>query len=177
MSLAHRYKQHIVHCQKKKLSSASSLLRQVWRASSSRSAMISLVAAHDSSMELVQSSAPTGDRELPLSRKPSNKTAAANSSNSPSLSFIVAPKATEKASTLIRRGVRERAREPCRVQAGYFGGVGGGGVCWWWWWWWCPRRDSAPLWRERQLAHQRDLRGETQMHIGFSSGCHPFVDN
>ena len=33
-----------------------------------------LVAAHDSSMELVEIAAPTGDYELPLSRKPSNKT-------------------------------------------------------------------------------------------------------
>jgi hypothetical protein len=33
-----------------------------------------LVAAHDSSMELVEIAASTGDCELPLSRKPSNKT-------------------------------------------------------------------------------------------------------
>ena len=33
-----------------------------------------LVAAHDSPMELVESAAPTGDHELPLSQKPSNKT-------------------------------------------------------------------------------------------------------
>ena len=33
-----------------------------------------LVVAHDSSMELVEIAAPTGDYELPLSRKPSNKT-------------------------------------------------------------------------------------------------------
>ena len=47
-----------------------------------------LVAAHDSSMELVESAALTGDRELPLYRKLSNKTAAANGSNSPSSSFV-----------------------------------------------------------------------------------------
>ena len=35
---------------------------------------VELVAAHDSSKELVEIAAPTGDRELPLSRKPSNKT-------------------------------------------------------------------------------------------------------
>ena len=33
-----------------------------------------LVAVHDSSMELVESAAPTGDHELPLSQKPYNKT-------------------------------------------------------------------------------------------------------
>ena len=35
---------------------------------------VELVAAHDSSKELVEIAAPTGDRELPLSRKSSNKT-------------------------------------------------------------------------------------------------------
>jgi len=35
---------------------------------------VELVAAHDNSMELVEMAALMDDRELPLSRKPSNKT-------------------------------------------------------------------------------------------------------
>ncbi|KAL6615336.1 hypothetical protein ACP70R_037606 [Stipagrostis hirtigluma subsp. patula] len=61
-----------------------------------------LVAAHDSSMELVESAAPASDRELPLSRQPSNK-----HGDSPSSSSIVAPKAAEKASA---RLIKEEER-------------------------------------------------------------------
>jgi len=62
-----------------------------------------LVAAHDSSMELVESAAPASERELPLSRQPSNKTAAGRASNGDSSSSsIVAPKAEKASARLIK---------------------------------------------------------------------------
>ena len=74
MSLAHPQKQCIpVHCQNNKtvhparFGKYDELLQAGYD-------FEELAAAHDSSMQLVEIAAPTGDRELPLSRKPSNKT-------------------------------------------------------------------------------------------------------
>ncbi|CAO2202878.1 unnamed protein product [Urochloa humidicola] len=68
-----------------------------------------LVAAHDSSMELVESAAApaaAGDRELPLSRQPSSKQSGADSPSSSS-SIVAPPKAAEKASA---RLIKEEER-------------------------------------------------------------------
>ncbi|CAO2203471.1 unnamed protein product [Urochloa humidicola] len=68
-----------------------------------------LVAAHDSSMELVESAA--GDRELPLSRQSSIKQSAADSPSSSSSSSIVAPPpAAAKAEKASARLIKEEER-------------------------------------------------------------------
>ena len=75
MSLAHPQKQCIpVHCQNNKtvhparFGKYDELLQAGYD-------FVELVAPYDSSMELVESTTPMGDRELPLSWKPSNETA------------------------------------------------------------------------------------------------------
>ncbi|KAF8772803.1 hypothetical protein HU200_005394 [Digitaria exilis] len=88
-----------------------------------------LVAAHDSSMELVESAAPASevDRELPLSRQPSSK----NADSSSTSSSIVAPKqATDKASArLIKEEERASGHVSLAVYKQYMTEA---------WGWWGP---------------------------------------
>ena len=84
-----------------------------------------LVAAHDSSMELVESAAPASERELPLSREPSsNKNAEPSSSSS-----IVAPKADKASARLIKEEQRESGHVSFAVYKQYMTEA---------WGWWGP---------------------------------------
>ncbi|XP_066311892.1 ABC transporter C family member 14-like [Miscanthus floridulus] len=89
-----------------------------------------LVAAHDSSMELVESAAPATERELPLSRQPSNKTAAGRASNGDSSSYsIVAPKAEKASARLIKDEERASGHVSFTVYKQYMTEA---------WGWWGP---------------------------------------
>jgi ATP-binding cassette subfamily C (CFTR/MRP) protein 1 len=89
-----------------------------------------LVAAHDSSMELVESVAPASERELPLSRQPSNKTAAGRASNGDSSSSsIVAPKAEKASARLIKDEERASGHVSFTVYKQYITEA---------WGWWGP---------------------------------------
>ncbi|PAN30262.1 hypothetical protein PAHAL_5G355100 [Panicum hallii] len=83
-----------------------------------------LVAAHDSSMELVESAAPASERELPLSRQPSNKNVESSSSSS-----IVAPKAEKASARLIKEEERESGHVSFAVYKQYMTEA---------WGWWGP---------------------------------------
>ncbi|CAL4956742.1 unnamed protein product [Urochloa decumbens] len=90
-----------------------------------------LVAAHDSSMELVESAAApaASDRELPLSRQPSNKQSAADSPSSSS-SIVAPPKQAEKASArLIKEEERASGHVSLAVYKQYMTEA---------WGWWGP---------------------------------------
>ncbi|KAG2597518.1 hypothetical protein PVAP13_5KG223200 [Panicum virgatum] len=84
-----------------------------------------LVAAHDSSMELVESAAPASERELPLSREPSTK----NAADSPSSSSIVVPKAEKASARLIKEEQRESGHVSLAVYKQYMTEA---------WGWWGP---------------------------------------
>ncbi|RLN23764.1 ABC transporter C family member 14-like [Panicum miliaceum] len=83
-----------------------------------------LVAAHDSSMELVENAAPASERELPLSRHSSNKNADSSSSSS-----IVAPKAEKASARLIKDEQRESGHVSFAVYKQYMTQA---------WGWWGP---------------------------------------
>lgn len=86
-----------------------------------------LVAAHDSSMELVESAAPASERELPLSRQPSSKNAASNGDSSSS--SIVAPKAEKASARLIKDEERASGHVSFTVYKQYMTEA---------WGWWGP---------------------------------------
>ncbi|XP_004968719.1 ABC transporter C family member 14 [Setaria italica] len=84
-----------------------------------------LVAAHDSSMELVESAAPASEGELPLSRQPSSK----RNADSPSSSSIVAPKAEKASARLIKDEERASGHVSLAVYKQYMTEA---------WGWWGP---------------------------------------
>ncbi|XP_062198470.1 ABC transporter C family member 14-like isoform X2 [Phragmites australis] len=88
-----------------------------------------LVAAHDSSMELVESAAPASERELPLSRQPSNKNGGKASNGDSSSSSIVAPKAEKASARLIREEERASGHVSLAVYKQYMTEA---------WGWWGP---------------------------------------
>lgn len=114
-----------------------------------------LVAAHDSSMELVESAAPKSEsereRELPLSRQPSTKNAADSSSSS----SIVAPKQADKASArLIKDEERASGHVSLAVYKQYMTEA---------WGWWGPLVvvGVSIVWQGSVLASDYWLAEET----------------
>ncbi|KAL6884691.1 hypothetical protein ACP4OV_010627 [Aristida adscensionis] len=119
-----------------------------------------LVAAHDSSMELVESAAPAaGDRELPLSRQPSSKAANGGDAPSPSASSassssIVAPKAEKASARLIKEEERASGHVSVAVYKQYVTEA---------WGWWGPLLVLAVsvAWQLSLLASDYWLADET----------------
>jgi ATP-binding cassette subfamily C (CFTR/MRP) protein 1 len=86
-----------------------------------------LVAAHDSSMELVEGAAPASEDELPLFRQPSSKQKAADSPSSSS--SIVTPKAEKASARLIKDEERASGHVSLAVYKQYMTEA---------WGWWGP---------------------------------------
>ncbi|XP_062210491.1 ABC transporter C family member 14-like [Phragmites australis] len=114
-----------------------------------------LVAAHDSSMELVESVAPESDRELPVSRQPSNKHGGkASNGDSPSSSSIVAPKAEKASARLIKDEERASGHVSLAVYKQYMTEA---------WGWWGPLLVLAvsTAWQGTVVASDLWLADET----------------
>lgn len=109
-----------------------------------------LVAAHDSSMELVESAAPASERELPLSRQPSNKNANGDSSSS----SIVAPKAEKASARLIKDEERASGHVSFTVYKQYMTEA---------WGWWGPLVVvvTSVVWQCSLMASDYWLAGQT----------------
>lgn len=109
-----------------------------------------LVAAHDSSMELVESAAPASERELPLSRQPSNKNANGDSSSS----SIVAPKAEKASARLIKDEERASGHVSFTVYKQYMTEA---------WGWWGPLVVvvTSVVWQCALMASDYWLAGQT----------------
>ncbi|GJN31916.1 hypothetical protein PR202_gb20371 [Eleusine coracana subsp. coracana] len=131
-----------------------------------------LVAAHDSSMELVESAAQEGvDRELPVSRQPSNKPAATNGDSSSSSSSIVAPKAAaEKASA---RLIKEEERASGHVSLAVYKQYVTEG-----WGWWGPLLVLAvsTAWQGSLMASDYWLADETSAENAASFQPYLFIN-
>jgi ATP-binding cassette, subfamily C (CFTR/MRP), member 2 len=113
-----------------------------------------LVAAHDSSMELVESAANEGDRELPVSRQPSSNRHAAGNGDSSSSSSIVAPKVEKASARLIKEEERASGHVSFAVYKQY---VTEG------WGWWGPLLVLAVsvVWQGSLMASDYWLADET----------------
>jgi ATP-binding cassette, subfamily C (CFTR/MRP), member 2 len=112
-----------------------------------------LVAAHDSSMELVESAANEGDRELPASRQPSSNNHAAGNGGDSS-SSIVAPKVEKASARLIKEEERASGHVSYAVYKQY---VTEG------WGWWGPLLVLAVsvVWQGSLMASDYWLADET----------------
>lgn len=125
-----------------------------------------LVAAHDSSMELVESAAPAIDRELPLSRQPSSK----NQSNgdSSSSSSIVAPKAEKASARLIKDEERASGHVSLAVYKQYMTEA---------WGWWAPLLvlAVAVAWQGSLMASDYWLAGQTSEENAASFSASLFI--
>ncbi|OEL26000.1 ABC transporter C family member 14 [Dichanthelium oligosanthes] len=128
-----------------------------------------LVAAHDSSMELVESAAPASERELPLSRQPSNKNATDRASNSESSSSIVAPKAEKASARLIKDEERASGHVSLAVYKQYLTEA---------WGWWGPLIVLAVsvAWQGSVLASDYWLAGETSEENAASFNPSLFIN-
>lgn len=125
-----------------------------------------LVAAHDSSMELVESAAQEGDRELPVSRQPSSKQQAAGNGDSPSSSSIVAEKASAR---LIKEEERASGHVSLAVYKQYVTeGYG----------WWGPLLVLAvsTLWQGSLMASDYWLADETSAENAASFRPNLFIN-
>ncbi|KAJ1283803.1 hypothetical protein BS78_03G154600 [Paspalum vaginatum] len=125
-----------------------------------------LVAAHDSSMELVENAAPASERELPLSRQPSSKNANGDSSSS---SSIVAPKAEKASARLIKDEERASGHVSLAVYKQYMTEA---------WGWWGPAvvLTVSVAWQGSLMASDYWLADETSEENAASFRPSQFIN-
>ncbi|WVZ71174.1 hypothetical protein U9M48_019792 [Paspalum notatum var. saurae] len=122
-----------------------------------------LVAAHDSSMELVENAAPASERELPLSRQPSSKNANGDSSS------IVAPKAEKASARLIKDEERASGHVSLAVYKQYMTEA---------WGWWGPVvvLTVSVAWQGSLMASDYWLADETSEENAASFRASQFIN-